>query len=45
MRDLATYESNFAENSGIRGMLMKMHKMVAMVKEKVHVRAYENTDN
>lgn len=34
MRDLATYESNFSETSGIRSTLMQLYKKIGEVKEK-----------
>eukprot|EP00347_Sterkiella_histriomuscorum_P008421 403345159 len=38
MRDLATYEVNFADNCGIRSILMQMHKKVQHVKKCIEVR-------
>jgi hypothetical protein len=34
MRDLATYESNFCENSGIRSTLLQIHKRVDIARNK-----------
>jgi hypothetical protein len=45
MRDLATYESNFSESSGIRSVLMKIHKMVMGVKEKVKKKPGDEEDD
>ena len=35
MRDLATYESNYSENTGIRSSLLKMFKLVSQTRSKI----------